>query len=381
MAEIKDLESARAWLVEAPRKAQIVLAARSTVRALKGLAAEASALNEAALPAFRASLICSVSGTGADSELLRSAAKHALATLRDIHLKEPRALAALAATRSALSAVMRLRVSYNSAGILVATGDEAAADAIAASADVSPETAWTEAATDAKLLETGQSTTVLDSVVYGEMRNAASRAGHAEGDQSFLGFFSSDHAVWNFWKRWYEGMTAGRPLDWDLQREVALIPDDDWKKGPEHIARLIEEIEARFELKARIRELEDELASASRDRFGIGGNNPPEAIESAPSIAKEFAIIWAPLQDLKLEVERKDREPSRIAKLLALLAEALLHGLRWCASKADLIVDTSIKWAVPVVGGTVVGGSGYLALNPDKLAAVIEAGKHWLSMP
>jgi hypothetical protein len=30
-------------------------------------------------------------------------------------------------------------------------------------------------------------------------------------------------------------MLEGRPLDWDLQREVALIPDEDWEKGPEHI--------------------------------------------------------------------------------------------------------------------------------------------------
>jgi hypothetical protein len=42
------------------------------------------------------------------------------------------------------------------------------------------------------------------------------------------------------------GCLVGRPLDWDLQREVALIKNEDWKKGPEHIARLIKDIEARF---------------------------------------------------------------------------------------------------------------------------------------
>lgn len=196
--------------------------------------------------------------------------------------------------------------------------------------------------------------------------NAASRV------LSLVTFYSARPSVWDFWKRWYNGLLDGQPLDWDLQREVALIPDDDWDKGAEHIARLIAEIEARFALKARIRELEDELARASGDRLGIGGNNPSEAIEDAPSVAKELAIIWAPLQDLKSEVERDTPNLSSLARLLTLLSDALRHGLGWCASKADLIVDTSIKWAIPWTGG-------YLALNPDKLAAVIEAGKRWVS--
>lgn len=181
-------------------------------------------------------------------------------------------------------------------------------------------------------------------------------------------------AKWEFWRKWYQGMVDGEPLPLDLQREVALIPDEDWQNGPEHIARLIAEIEARFALKARIRELEEELSRASTDRLGIGGNNPPEPIADAPWIAKEFTIIWAPLQDLKAEVEREAPEPSRVARLLALLGDALRHGLRWCASKADLIVDSSIKWAVPALG------TGYLVLNPDKLSAVIEAGKRLLSI-
>ncbi|MDQ2088581.1 hypothetical protein [Marimonas arenosa] len=39
----------------------------------------------------------------------------------------------------------------------------------------------------------------------------------------------------------------GKPLDWELQRCVALIPDQDWDKGPEHIAEKIEDIRAEYE--------------------------------------------------------------------------------------------------------------------------------------
>jgi hypothetical protein len=47
-----------------------------------------------------------------------------------------------------------------------------------------------------------------------------------------------------FWMRWYQGFLDGTPLPWDLQRDIALIPDEDWQKGEAHLARLIEAIEA-----------------------------------------------------------------------------------------------------------------------------------------
>ncbi len=37
-----------------------------------------------------------------------------------------------------------------------------------------------------------------------------------------------------FWREWYQGFLDGKPLDWKLQRRVALIPDEDWDKGPAH---------------------------------------------------------------------------------------------------------------------------------------------------
>jgi hypothetical protein len=52
--------------------------------------------------------------------------------------------------------------------------------------------------------------------------------------------------AFTFWHDWYQGFLDGKPLDWNLQREVALIPDADWEKGPAHIAGKIEEIKARF---------------------------------------------------------------------------------------------------------------------------------------
>ncbi len=57
----------------------------------------------------------------------------------------------------------------------------------------------------------------------------------------------TDRTEWSFWREWYQGFLDGTPLDWELQRRVALIPDADWEKGPEHIAGVIARIRQEFQ--------------------------------------------------------------------------------------------------------------------------------------
>ncbi len=66
------------------------------------------------------------------------------------------------------------------------------------------------------------------------------------GNEGWRNFFSSNSRTWSFWREWYQGFLDGKPVDWELQRRVALIPDADWEKGPAHIAEKIEEIKAQF---------------------------------------------------------------------------------------------------------------------------------------
>jgi hypothetical protein len=51
---------------------------------------------------------------------------------------------------------------------------------------------------------------------------------------------------WAFWKEWYQGFLEGAPIDWRLQRQVALIHNSIWHDGPEAIAAEIERIQAEF---------------------------------------------------------------------------------------------------------------------------------------
>ncbi|AUR04379.1 hypothetical protein PhaeoP72_02421 [Phaeobacter inhibens] len=50
---------------------------------------------------------------------------------------------------------------------------------------------------------------------------------------------------WQFWRQWYQGVLAGKPLDWELQKRIALIDDEVWNT-PEAVADEIERIEAEF---------------------------------------------------------------------------------------------------------------------------------------
>lgn len=57
---------------------------------------------------------------------------------------------------------------------------------------------------------------------------------------------SKEPKVWRFWIDWYEGLLEGRTPDWELWREVALIPNDVWEEGPEAVAEAIEGIKRRL---------------------------------------------------------------------------------------------------------------------------------------
>jgi len=59
-----------------------------------------------------------------------------------------------------------------------------------------------------------------------------------------------DEVDWSFWIKWYEEALNGEPLIWEMLERIALIPPEDWTKGPTHLNGLIAAIVAEFEEKA-----------------------------------------------------------------------------------------------------------------------------------
>ncbi len=64
--------------------------------------------------------------------------------------------------------------------------------------------------------------------------------------QNLKSGWSEQPHIWGFWIDWYEGLLEGRKPDWRLWREIALIPDNVWKDGPEAVAKAIEAIKAKL---------------------------------------------------------------------------------------------------------------------------------------
>lgn len=75
--------------------------------------------------------------------------------------------------------------------------------------------------------------------------------------QSLLSDPQGPHA---FWLRWYDAALQGNHLNLPLEHDIALIPDADWKKGPEHIAGLIAALERKHDAKEDESPLDLELA-------------------------------------------------------------------------------------------------------------------------
>lgn len=192
-----------------------------------------------------------------------------------------------------------------------------------------------------------------------------------EGGQSALAV----GGPWTFWAKWYGRAMAGNPLPWDLQEQIALIPDEIWDAGPEAVGEEIARIEAEFELRARIAELEAAQLVSGDARFGIGGNAPPEEIED-PQVAEQATIIWDAVAGLKEEVEAEEPDASRVASLIEKLGAALKAVMAWCGRKGDLVVDTTIKASIGYV--IPAGATGYFILVPSKAEAVLKAAQAWL---
>ncbi|MBP0484020.1 hypothetical protein [Sagittula salina] len=173
-----------------------------------------------------------------------------------------------------------------------------------------------------------------------------------------------------FFARWYDGMARGEPLDWELQRRVALIPEETWRAGVDAVAAAIAEIEARFAVQSALVDLARQRIGGRVDRFGIGGNNPPEEVDLPPDVLRSETIIRGAVEDIAEEVESEEPDRGRIVRALEAIKAALVVVAKWTGRKVDLAVDTIIKDGI---GTAIKSGAALFAL--DRLVQAVEG---WL---
>ncbi len=167
----------------------------------------------------------------------------------------------------------------------------------------------------------------------------------AECNHGPLVNFLSSAPLWSFWREWYQGFLDGKPLDWELQRRVALIPDADWALGPEHIAEKIEHIRAGFEAQEAARALRDEVTRLGAASPGMGHNRPPEEVECLPLTDEDHRILGSVLMELAADDQLEKASKESIKGKISVLTRVREELASWAAKAAETARDKSAEHA------------------------------------
>jgi hypothetical protein len=364
----------RAWLEGQPQEVCVAIAFRAALRVLPLVALTRSDDKRAAdlaLKSFRAILTSGVSAFGPTPDVKAAANAAAYAThAAAIAAAQAAAIAAAnAAHAAAYAAAYAAHAAANAATHAAAHAADAAANAAYAATYAATHAAADAAANAAARADTTPpSGSLMSSAIAVPLELQAAIDAFAAGKADLL----RTGGPWTFWAKWYDRAMAGDPLPWGLQEQIALIPNEVWKAGPEAVAVEIARLEAEFDLRKKIADFETRQTTAEETRTGIGGNNPPQEIDD-PVVAEQVVILWDSIAGLKEEVDAGEPDAERVSGLTEGLQAVLKAIIAWFGRKGDLALDTAIKWCIPA------GGGSYFLMYPAKAEAVLKAAQTWLS--
>lgn len=180
-----------------------------------------------------------------------------------------------------------------------ATSCDHAAQAVAAAGHPDAATAlWRSIRSDCIALEDGTAVETLP------LWSQNPLAGHWDDVRDRL---AASGEGWRFWVSWYEKTLGGKPQEWDVLTDIALLPSADWEKGADHINALIAEI-------------------AERHRRDVTSTIQAAVAQNARTIPPQIDALVA---NLDAEIERlrginpmDEREHEEIARLSGILKNA-----------------------------------------------------------
>lgn len=183
-----------------------------------------------------------------------------------------------------------------------------------------------------------------------------------------------------FWMRWYRGFLDGKPLPWDLQRDVALIPDEDWQKGEAHAVGLIEIIEERHRLSGLVAELRERLREAiSVSATDIASpshrshNQPPGLIGDPIAFLGSVTLIRVTLDEAEAELAKPTPDPSALQRIAATLTAAVKDAAAYVGAKLDVFITRAAEQGGSAFGKWgVMAAIAYFATPTGTMSALIE---------
>ena len=220
-ANITNKQSFEAWLEAQPHAVAVQVVHRAAMRVLPRDWAEFRKPHHD-IQALRCCLVSGVAGKRPSPEVA-NAAKDAAETNNAIF--------------AAYSAVFAAKDVHD-----VSDLNAAPASVIVAAANVADVDSWEALQQDALAVEAGQQ---LDATPLwpGGANPLAEQWRKVRADWDARG------PEWRFWIDWYEDALAGRPPDWAMLEEIALLPDEDWQKGAAHVNARIADIRTKYAIK------------------------------------------------------------------------------------------------------------------------------------
>ncbi|MCA3435980.1 MAG: hypothetical protein INF48_01520 [Rhodobacter sp.] len=340
MAGIKDKETLEAWLLDRSHEDAVCIAHRASMRLAplfwSGLGQTwARKSGVTALMSLWPLLTSGLARKSLTPEV-KLAAAYADATFA-AHAAADAAHAAADApayfTVAATAAAAFIATSFTNATAYAAadaaTAAATAADAAATAADAyGTTTLWASVRMDCAALEAGGDPFTLplwDGPVPERIAVAWARTRQE--------WANAGGPVWAFWTQFYENALAGRPQDWPLLRDIALIPAEDWQGGPERVHPIIEGM-----LKRRA-DQEIGKGEVAQDLAGLPAAPRPtiQQVQAALSLNRValpptfdaiegfIALEIARLQSRNHQTDDEAAEARRMIRTLSFLAEAVLQ--------------------------------------------------------
>ncbi len=242
--EIKDQESLAAWLVTRPRADSIAIAQRAALRVLPlwGREMDQDGLNKAelkSLPLLRCVLISGVANKHQNPET-RAAASSAYSDAPANALDHTNEVTHLT-NRAVYAARTSARAAYAEDERSVTRAVRSATSMVFPTIDRT-YTNWSEIRNDAFILWRNEDPFARP------LWQDSSPDWFIKADAEMRAIWAKDPAShWAFWTRWWDGVLAGKPLNWDLQHDIAVkVGNDVWNAGPGPVAEAIAGIETPY---------------------------------------------------------------------------------------------------------------------------------------
>lgn len=158
----------------------------------------------------------------------------------------------------------------------------------------------------------------------------------------------------SFWIDWYRRTLDGRPRNWDLLRDIALINGAIWHEGGEQLDTEINRIVERHSLLEEVRRLKSELVdtlSAPATAMHRSHNNPPELVEDAAPVLRAASVtLIARLNEAEEELKKTEPSPSRLRRIGQAIKTVMAQIASYCTGLGDIAIKEAAKQVGASIG-------------------------------